>query len=113
MTYRYVGLDVSQEKRDIALPTPEGNDHRFPLANSEEGFAGWLAPTGLLATSRAYPCRLAFFLAEQGQAVWVVNALWVKHFARLQLLKTDKADAGLRWPSAPSAPLATTGPTPH
>jgi len=43
----------------------------------------------------AYHCRLAFFLAEQGQAVSVVNPLSVKRFARLQLLKTNKADAVL------------------
>ena len=45
----------------------------------------------------AYHCRLAFFLAEQGQALSVVNPLSVKHFARLQLrkTKTDKADAVL------------------
>ncbi len=41
----------------------------------------------------AYHCQLAFFLAEEGQAL--VKPLSVKHFARLHLIKTDKADAVL------------------
>ena len=45
----------------------------------------------VMEATGAYHCRLAFFLAEQGQ----LNPLSVKHFARLQLLKTNKADAAL------------------
>jgi len=100
--YTYVGIDVSKDKLDLAIPTTEGKYPSFQLANTEEGFAALregLPQDGcsVMEATRAYHCRLAFFLAEQGQAVWVVNALSVKHFARLQLLKTktDKADAVL------------------
>jgi transposase len=101
-SYAYVGIDVSKDKLDIAIPTLEGKYHSFQLANSEEGFAALLErlpkdACSVMEATGAYHCRLAFFLAEQGQAVSVVNPLSVKHFARLQLLKTntDKADAAL------------------
>jgi transposase len=100
MTYRYVGIDVSKEKLAIALPTLEGKYHRFQLANSEEGFAALLArlpqdACSVMEATGAYHCRLVFFLAKQSQAIAVVNPLSVKHFAHLQLLKTNKADAVL------------------
>jgi len=98
--FTYVGIAVSKDKLDIAIPTQQGKYHRFQLANSEEGFAALLEglpqdACSVMEATGAYHCRLAFFLAEQGQAVSVVNPLSVKHFARLQLLKTktDKADA--------------------
>jgi transposase len=100
--FTYVGIDVSKDKLDIAIPTLEGKYHSFQLANSLEGFAALLERLpkdgcSVMEATGAYHCRLAFFLAEQGQGLAVVNPLSVKHFSRLQLLKTktDKADAVL------------------
>ncbi len=78
MSYTYVGIDVSKDKLDMAIPTPEGKYHSFQLANTEEGFAALLARLpkdgcSVMEATGAYQCRLAFFLAEQGQAGWVIK----------------------------------------
>ena len=102
MSYTYVGIDVSKDKLDLAIPTAEGKHFSFQLANNEQGFTALLKALpknacSVMEATGAYHCQLAFFLAEEGQALAVVNPLSVKHFARLHLIKTktDKADAVL------------------
>lgn len=100
--YFYVGIDVSKDKLDVAIPQPKGNYLSFQVANSPAGFTllGNRLPVDaccIMEATGAYHCQLAFFLVEQGIAVVVVNPLSAKHFAKMNLLKTktDKADAAL------------------
>lgn len=98
--YLYLGIDVSQDKLDVAIPQPQGKYLSFQVANSPEGFARLLKRLPVdaccvMEATGAYHCQLAFFLVAQGIAVIVVNALSAKHFSKLHLLKTktDKVDA--------------------
>jgi transposase len=98
--YVYVGIDVSKDQLDVALAN--GRSRHFQVANAPAGFTLLLnrlpaQACCVMEATGAYHCQLAFFLAEQGIAVVVVNPLSAKHFAQMNLrkTKTDKADAAL------------------
>lgn len=97
----YIGIDISKDTFDVAIPQVEGFDS-FQLANDTVGFEALLAKLPaesccVMEATGAYYCALAVFLHEHQQLVSVVNPLSVSHFSRMLLrrAKTDKADARL------------------
>lgn len=104
---RFVGVDVSKAKFDVALLREAGKFRSKALANDAAGFAQllhWLreqVPEGLeqlhvcMESTGSYHEALACFLHDSGVRVSVVNPLLVKRFAELRRLrnKTDSTDA--------------------
>lgn len=97
----YVGIDISKDSFDVAIPQGEAfRTVRF--TNDPAGFKdlGEMLPQGsccVMEATGAYYCALAAFLHEHGQGLSVVNPLSVKYFARMRMkrAKTDKADCQL------------------
>jgi transposase len=97
----FVGIDISKESFDLALPV-ESRFATHKLPNNPQGFAQLLTllpPQAqcVMEASGAYYLPLACFLAQQQVPLSVVNPLSVKRFSQMRLIraKTDKADAKL------------------
>jgi transposase len=97
----FVGIDISKDSFDVAVPAA-GCFYSCKLANTPVGFEQLLAvlpPQAqcIIEASGSYYLPLACFLAERQVALSVVNPLSVRHFARMRLsrAKTDKADSRL------------------
>ena len=98
---KYLGIDVSKDKFDVALLEGKQTKHKT-FSNNDAGFnrlLDWLGKINKIhacmeATGR-YGDQLAKFLHIEGFKVSVVNAACVKFFAKslLRRNKTDKADA--------------------
>lgn len=98
-----VGIDISKDSFDVALPLPgkEAYQH-LKFNNTLAGFKKLC--TQLPATSHCvmeasgvYYLPLAVYLHQQGLPVSVVNPLTIKRFAQMRLMraKTDKKDAAI------------------
>lgn len=99
-----LGIDIAKKKFDAALLKEDGKFKNKVFENTPAGFAAlsdWLKQHGgdkvhacMEATGILYE-RLAFFLADAGHDVSVVNPLQIKSFGEsiLSRTKTDKADA--------------------
>jgi transposase len=101
----YVGLDISKAAIDVCLLCDSGRLHT-KTANSVEGIqklCSWLDKhaggpllVALESTGR-YGDLAAGLLHQAGHRVSVVNARWIKHYAKSlgRRNKTDRADAAL------------------
>jgi transposase len=96
-----VGIDISKESFDVALPLSEkaGYQH-LKFTNTAAGykkFCSQLPTTSqcVMEASGVYYLPLAVYLHQQGIQVSVVNPLTIKRFAQMRLMraKTDKKDA--------------------
>ena len=107
-TGRWVGIDISKKKMDVALVDERGKVRSHVFGNDAKGHAAlahWLAQrgckpeqTGLCMESTGpYSEAPAVALTDAGWSVSVVNPARVKGFAQGELLrnKTDRADAAL------------------
>jgi transposase len=104
MDCKFLGIDVSAVKFDVALLLPgDGLRHRT-FSNSRHGFAAllkWLGEQGpselhvCLEATGTYGLALATYLHQAGVKVSVVNPACIKAFARSELrrAKTDRVDA--------------------
>lgn len=104
MDCKFVGIDVSAAKFDVALL---GADDRFrhrTFSNSGQGFAAlrrWLGEAGTddvhvcMEATGTYGLALATYLHGTGLWVSVVNPACIKAFAQSELrrAKTDRVDA--------------------
>lgn len=101
MKKAYVGIDISKDFFDVALPAEEGKYRHLQLSNDKAGFKKLLRELKgmeaicVMEASGPYYLRLACFLYEQGIAVSVVNPLSIRRFCQMRLAraKTDKKDA--------------------
>ena len=93
----YVGLDVAKARLDAATA-----QHHAVFTRDAAGLdqlVGWLRQLPrahvVLEASGGYEREVVAWLQAEGIAVSVVNAGWVRHFARSQgrLAKTDRIDA--------------------
>ncbi len=91
-----VGIDISKDVFDVI--DEKGHHHVF--SNDYEGFKSFkknLSKTShcVMEATGYYYCKLAYYLLENGIPVSVENALSIKRFIQMQLVKnkTDKADA--------------------
>lgn len=97
----FIGIDVSKDTFDAALPQEKGyQTHQWE--NQSAGFESLLAHLPaqahcVMEATGPYYLRVASFLYEKGIAVSVVNPLVIKRFSQMKLsrTKTDKADACL------------------
>jgi transposase len=97
----FVGIDISKDTFDLALPAG-GKFTSHQLPNTPEGFnelLPLLPPQAqcVMEASGSYYLPLATFLAQKQVPVSIVNPLSVKRFSQMRLIraKTDKADACL------------------
>lgn len=101
----WVGLDISKQTLDACLLRGQGKPLAKRFDNTPAGFAKlarWVqgqAPEALchfcLEATGVYGQGLAFFLAEAGQRVSVINPFRIKHAALSRGIgnKTDPSDA--------------------
>jgi transposase len=106
-TGRWVGIDVSKGKLDVALLDERGKVKSHVFANDAKGHAtlvGWLRersadlmPRVCMESTGHYGEAAATALVDAGYRVSVVNPARVKGFAQSELArnKTDRADAAL------------------
>lgn len=95
----YVGIDVSKESFDVAFES-EGTYRFFKFSNTPAGFRKLIKVLPLHAHcvmehTGIYGLPLAEYLYNQDVVVSVVNALKVKRFIQMHMVKskTDKSDA--------------------
>ena len=106
MSKSVLGIDVSKQKFNVCLITPNQKPRHKVFANNKEGFellSDWLRRQNAenvhacLEATGTYGEALALFLFEKTYRVSVVNPAAVKTFAGVGLsrTKTDKVDAHL------------------
>ncbi|WP_162056528.1 IS110 family RNA-guided transposase [Pontibacter pamirensis] len=97
-----VGIDISKDFFDAALPVAGGKHRHLQLGNEEAGFERLFqeikepaACRVVMEASGPYYLRLAGFLHAKGVMVSVVNPLVIRRFCQMRLTraKTDKKDA--------------------
>jgi len=95
----YVGVDISKEYFDVALPA-ENTYRHFKFTNNLKGFKELFKKLStdhwvVMEASGPYYLKLACWLHENGIGVSVVNPLVIKRFCQMRLVraKTDKKDA--------------------
>jgi transposase len=100
-TERFVGIDVSKDRLDVAI-RPDGT--HAPVPNTDEGFdqlVARLRPLGpvliVLEATGGYQRRAVAALALAGLPVAVVNPARAREFAKAlgRRAKTDKVDAAV------------------
>jgi transposase len=98
MSQLYAGMDVSQERLDVAV----SDGRRFSLGNDEAGHARLLADLGpgdwavvVMEATGGLERVVALRLASAGYPLRIINARHVRHFAKAAgyLAKTDAIDA--------------------
>ena len=98
-----VGIDISKDSFDIALPLAQqaGYQH-LKFNNTAAGYKKFcsLLPAAshcVMEASGVYYLPLAVYLHQQGRQVSVVNPLTIKRFAQMRLMraKTDEKDAAI------------------
>ncbi len=98
-----VGIDISKDSFDVALPNKEkaGYQH-LKFSNTLAGFKKLCtqvpaASHCVMEASGVYYLPLAVYLHQQGMQVSVVNPLTIKRFSQMRLMraKTDKKDAAI------------------
>lgn len=94
----YVGIDVAKAELVVATPHLKAVFPRDP--SGLDRLLAWLRELGpgvhvVLEASGGYEREVVAWLQAHALAVSVVNAAWVRHFARSQgrLAKTDRIDA--------------------
>lgn len=104
---RWVGIDVSKSKLDVAVLDSRGKYKNHVFANDAKGHAALIAwvvdrlgvsrPCACMEATGPYSEALAIALSDAGWHVSVVNPARVKGFAQGELTrnKTDAIDAGL------------------
>lgn len=99
---RYVGVDVSKARLDVAVRREGAHEDRFGVANDQAGIDALLARLAeappelvVLESSGGLERPAATTLAKEGLAVAVVNPRQARDFARATgiLAKTDRIDA--------------------
>ncbi len=98
-----VGIDISKNSFDVALPTTTKDSYRhLKFSNNAEGFkkfSAHLTPNSncVMEASGVYYLQLASYLHQQGMIVSVVNPLTIKRFSQMRLMrtKTDKRDSAI------------------
>jgi transposase len=98
-----VGIDISKNTFDVALPTTTKDSYRhLKFSNNAEGFkkfSAHLTPNSacVMEASGVYYLQLAIYLHDQGMKVSVVNPLTIKRFSQMRLMrtKTDKRDSAI------------------
>lgn len=98
-----VGIDISKDSFDVALPLSEQAAYQhLKFNNTAAGYKKLCThlPAGshcVMEASGVYYLPLAVYLHQQGTRVSVVNPLTIKHFAQMRLMraKTDKKDAAI------------------
>ncbi len=104
MDCKYVGIDVSAAKFDVALLLTGDRFRHRTFSNSGQGFAAlrkWLGEAGTddvhvcMEATGTYGLALATYLHGAGLCVSVVNPACIKAFAQSELrrAKTDRVDA--------------------
>lgn len=100
----YVGIDVSKDRLDLAVRSPEGEIPAFRVPYDEDGLAealSRLVPLSpaliVLEATGGLETAVAGVLAAAGLPVAIVNPRQVRHFAQAtgRLAKTDRLDAAL------------------
>lgn len=96
---QYVGVDISKDYFDVALPKESSYQHH-QLANTPKGFKELmrLLPSDAMVVMEAsgpYYLQLAFYLHEKGVSLSVINPLVIRRFCQMRQVraKTDKKDA--------------------
>ncbi len=104
---RWVGIDVSKSKLDVAVMDVRGKLKNHVFANDARGHAAliaWVAdrvgqvrPFACMEATGPYSEALAIALCDAGWHVSVVNPARIKGFAQGELTrnKTDRVDAGV------------------
>jgi transposase len=101
----FVGIDVAQDKLDVMLCQGQQSTYRV-FANTADGFDAlhaWLCPLGLahlhvcLEATGSYSDGVAYFLAEQGYALSLLNPAVLVNYRKTKQIrrKTDRQDAYL------------------
>lgn len=102
MSKKYVGVDISKDDFEVAIPGSENADHftTKKMKNNESGvqkFIGMAEPDWhvIVEATGVYSLLLSHELADNGIAVSVINPRSSSHFAKVinQSAKTDKKDA--------------------
>lgn len=97
---KFTGIDISKQTFDCSITKNDGKIQFRKLSNDEKGFnvLKTLLPAQahvVMEASGPYYYRLAYFLAENGIRVSVVNPLIIRRFCQMRMIrtKTDKKDA--------------------
>lgn len=98
-SFNYVGIDISKLTFDVAL-NYDGKYRHYKFTNDAKGFRQFFKLLDInhccvMEASGPYYLKLAFYLANQGISVSVINPLVIRRFSQMRLLraKTDKKDA--------------------
>lgn len=102
-TKLHVGIDISKDSFDVALPGSSKSTYRhLKFSNNLSGFKkfiDYLLPGSncVMEASGVYYLQLAIYLHQQGMIVSVVNPLTIRRFSQMRLMraKTDKKDAAI------------------
>src|SRR5262249_11471040 len=98
---RFVGIDISKQQLDVHI---RPDDQRFQFSNDAVGIDGAVSHLRrvspeliVLEPTGGYEHQRAGRLIDANLPVVVVNARWVRNFARASghLAKTDAIDAGV------------------
>lgn len=96
---QYVGVDISKDYFDVALPEENHYAH-FQFPNNLKGFKDLFkllsaSSAAVMEASGSYYLQLAFYLVKKGIPVSVVNPLVIRRFCQMRMVraKTDKKDA--------------------
>jgi transposase len=97
----YVGVDVSKNTLDIAIPKENGFQS-LKINNDLKSFKQFENKIDkdcvlVMEASSTYYLPFAFYFYERGYKVAIVNPLVIKHFSKMRMsrTKTDKKDAVL------------------
>lgn len=100
-SFTYVGIDISKLTFDVAI-LRNGKYQYYKFENEAAGFKKFFALVSVnnccvMEASGPYYLNLAFFLADRGIAVSVVNPLVIRRYSQMRLMraKTDKKDAAV------------------
>jgi transposase len=98
----YVGIDVSKNTLDIAIPKEDGSYLHKKVSNDLEGFKilyKYLQSGSccVMEATSTYYMQCAYYLYGKNIEVAIVNPLSVNHFAKMRMsrAKTDKKDAAI------------------
>jgi transposase len=98
-----VGIDISKDSFDVALPVRDKEAYQhLKFNNTAAGFKKLCphlpaASHCVMEASGVYYLPLAVYLHQQGMQVSVVNPLTIRRFSQMRLMraKTDKKDAAI------------------
>jgi transposase len=98
----YVGVDVSKDKLDLAIPKEDGSYLHKKIDNNLLGFRSIISLLSIdscivMEATSSYYMPFAYYLHSYQIAVSIANPLSVNHFAKMRMsrAKTDKKDAAI------------------